>query len=180
LFLLGGPPPHRPWEASGALLCFWALCVRAMDNALSKFCCLFRRAVKAYQAAPLRGRPLSLGMRKSRAMTRISIQWPIVLLLSKNSDFGLSNSECIISHPRLADKQGCDCDMLGHNGYSPSALCTRPPRSRERPLPMGLAARPYPHLNGEEMGVGGLYLRLCQALHRVSSLLYPGKEAYSQ
>jgi hypothetical protein len=32
---------------------------------------------------------------------------------------------------------------------------------------MGLAARACSHLNGEEMGAGGLYLRPCQALHRV-------------
>jgi len=82
-------------------LVLWILCIWAMENALWNLCCLFRWASKAYQAMPLRGRPLSLGMYMSRAMTRTSTGWLPLHQHSGISDFVVSNSKCIVSHSEL-------------------------------------------------------------------------------
>jgi len=62
---------------------------------------------------------------------------------------------------RIANKHEGDHDRISHYGYPTSALCVCHPHAHERALPMGLAAQACSHLNGEEMGTDGLYLKPC-------------------
>jgi hypothetical protein len=155
---------------SSGLLGFRTSYILTVDNTHLKFFCLFLCATKAYQATPLRGLPHSLGMWRWQAVALVEIRQ----LQSHQSSRMLQCCGFSSKWPSSSPKSS---EFMRSKVTRPTikaihwVLYDYVPITRARSLGSSTCWNQLsPIINGEGMGVGGLYLRPNQVLYHVAPL----------